>query len=74
MRIVTYINGDDSEEETDDDDDDEEQLKLRVNGKGQKTFYMEGLMCGKQFKAILTPDHLCLSLKETFNRSLENKT
>ena len=50
MRRVNYIDEDNSEEET---DDDEQQLVLRFDGKGQKLFYMEKLMCGKHFKAII---------------------
>ena len=52
MQRANSIDGDDSEEKTDDVDD-EEQLVLRVDGKDQKPFYMEDLIYGKQFKAII---------------------
>ena len=51
MRRVNYIDEEESEEE--ESSHEEEQLVLRVDGKGHKPFYMEGLMCGKRFKAII---------------------
>ena len=34
-------------------EEDEEQLVLRVDGEGSKPFYMEGMICGNYFKAII---------------------
>ena len=47
MRRVNYI------EVFDEDEEDEEQLILRMDGEGSKPFYMEGMMCGSYFKAII---------------------
>ena len=49
MRRVNYI------EQTDDEvsDMDEEQLMLKIDGKGSKPFYKEGLMRGNFFTAII---------------------
>ena len=52
-RRVNCIDEDDSEEKH----DDERQLVLRVDGKGQKLFYMGRLMCGQQFIQLLTLGH-----------------
>ena len=49
MRRVNYI----EETEDEESDVDEEQLVLNIEGKGSKPFYMEGLMCGNYFKAII---------------------
>ena len=49
MRRVKYI----EETEDEESDVDEEQLVLKIEGKGSKPFYMEGLMCGNHFKAII---------------------
>ena len=48
MRRVDYIEDTEDESEVD-----EEQLVLKIEGKGSKPFYMEGLMCGNYFKAII---------------------
>ena len=48
MRRVNYIEDTEDELEVD-----EEQLVLKIEGKGSKPFYMEGLMCGNYFKAII---------------------
>ena len=50
MRRDNYIDDEVSEDEI---DNDEEQLVLRMDGKGRKPFYMEGLMCRKHLKAII---------------------
>ena len=50
MRRVNCIDEEESEVES---SDEEEQLVLRVDGKGHKTFYTEGQICGKWFKAII---------------------
>ena len=50
MRRVNYI--EESQEEPEEDED-EEQLVLRVDGDGRKPFYMEIMMCGNYFKAII---------------------
>ena len=49
MRRVNYIE-DTGDKES---DLDEEQLVLKIEEKGSKPFYMEGLMCGNYFKAII---------------------
>ena len=49
MRRVNYI----EETEDEESDVDEEQLVLKIEGKGRKPFYMESLMCGNYFKAII---------------------
>ena len=49
LRRVNYI----EETEDEESDVDEEQLLLNIEGKGSKPFYMEGLMCGNYFKAII---------------------
>ena len=49
MRKVNYIEESDHESEA----EDEEQQVLRVDGEGSKPFYMEGMMCGNYFKAII---------------------
>ena len=49
MRRVNYI----AETEDVESDVEEEQLVLKIEGKGSKPFYMEGLMCGNHFKAII---------------------
>ena len=49
MRRVNYI----EETEDEESDVDEEQLVLKIEGKGSKPFYMEVLMCGNHFKAII---------------------
>ena len=43
----------DFEKATDDDEDNREQLVLRIEGKGSKHVYTEGMMCDKKFKAII---------------------
>ena len=48
MRRVNY-----NEDTEDESEVDEEQLVLKIEGKGSKPFYMEGLMCGTYFKAII---------------------
>ena len=48
MRGVKYI--EETDGVTDDDDDTEEQLVQRIDEKGSKSFYMEGMMCDKYFK------------------------
>ena len=50
MRRVNYI---EESEEKQDDDEDEEQLVLRVDGDGWKPFYMNGMMYGNYFTAII---------------------
>ena len=49
MRRVNYI----EESEDEDESEDEEQLVLRVDGEVSKPFYMEGMMCGNYFEAII---------------------
>ena len=43
----------DFEKATDVDEDNGEQLVLRIEGKGSKHVYTEGVMCDKKFKAII---------------------
>ena len=50
MRRVNYIEESDDESE---EEEDEEQQVLRVDGEGSKPFYMEGMMCGNYFEAII---------------------
>ena len=50
MRRVNFFDESEDEEEL---KEDEEQLVLRVDGKGSKPFYMEGMMCRNYFKAII---------------------
>ena len=50
MQRVNYIDETDDESES---EEDEEQLVLRVDGEGSKPLYMEGMMCGHYFKAII---------------------
>ena len=50
MRRVNYI--EESEEESEEDED-EEQLVLRVDGNGCKPFYMERMLSGNYFEAII---------------------
>ena len=49
MRRVNYI----EESDNSTTDDNEEQLVLQIDGKGSKTFFMEGTLCGIFFKAII---------------------
>ena len=49
MRRVNYI------EESEEESEDAEQLVLRLDGDGCKPFYMEEMICGNYFKAIV--DH-----------------
>ena len=51
MQRVNYIK--ESEEEEEHFEKDEKQLVLRVNGKDSKPFYMEGMICGTYFEAII---------------------
>ena len=48
MRRVNYIEDTEDESEVD-----EKQFVLKIEGKGSKPLYMEGLMCGNYFKAII---------------------
>ena len=50
MRRVNYIEEYEDEGES---EEDGEQLVLRVDGEGSKPFYMEGMLCGNYFKAII---------------------
>ena len=50
LRRVNYIEESDVENES---EEDEEQLFLRIDGEGSKPFYIEGMMCGNYFKAII---------------------
>ena len=60
MRKVNYIENSEDEES----DVDEKQLLLKIEGKGSKPFYMEGLMCGNYFKAIIDTGPRYLSLQK----------
>ena len=49
MRRVNYI----EESDASTSDDNEEQLVLQIDGNGSKPFFMEEIMCGNYFKAII---------------------
>ena len=66
-RSVNYI-GEESDEK--DSEKHEEQRKLRIDGKGNKPFYMEGLMCGNHFKAIIDTGSPVFSLFSFTKRDL----
>ena len=65
MRRVNYI----EEAEDEESDVDEEQLVLKIERKGSKPFYMEGLMCGKYFKATIDTESPVSIFRE---RDLQN--
>ena len=48
IRRVNYI-----EESHEDEEEEEEQIVLRLDGDGSLPFYMEVMMCGSYFKAII---------------------
>ena len=50
MGTGNYLEESDDESES---EEDEEQLVLRVDREGSKPFYMEGMLCGNYFKAII---------------------
>ena len=53
MRRVNYVEESEDEDES---EEDEEQLVLRVDGERSKPFYMDRLICGNYFKAIIDTD------------------